>query len=482
MPNAINSKKLVRIWFSSNPNEFLGLENELSMIRLVEKNPRAKISLLYSRKCLSTNGKSLQTLVNLAKFCKKHKITPIDFDTLIDLKSPNVDPHDKEKFQDAQEQIDLKLSNQGGSFAAASDFARTIVPVLEIGNYCDFDTEVEFNSLPELVPVKESLIFPAQTNPDGSMVTNSDFLAASVDPKNKDKLSEEAIKRIRLLQNKLSQNKKLSKEVLLSTGPGSMFIATPEGIRDKVIDSFLTKNQDKSISAFRVFVESIDVRHYYSLLASFVPEYPPADKLSDKECARRLGVYLYKNVLEIPQPPIHKVNLEGMAQRHVNTFKNDLLIRSVITTSGATPNFYYLFSDIKGKGKNRELNKGMEMCERTLACGLKANNLDKCVKDQESKPLKLYSFIASLTGKKAYPMVGELNDASWTPLGKLKKDEREQKIRSTGIKFLYEFKRRKKKGTLGKHAQELVQKMKGLKMGAEEKKEELAYDRFGKRT
>jgi hypothetical protein len=45
--------KTYRIWFSNNPDVFLGIENELRFIRLREKNKNHKLAFIYSSKCLN---------------------------------------------------------------------------------------------------------------------------------------------------------------------------------------------------------------------------------------------------------------------------------------------------------------------------------------------------------------------------------------------------------------------------------------------
>ena len=133
--------KYFKIWFSKNPANFLGIENELRFIQMRESNPTATLTFVYSSTCLNA-----EALNKLKDFCKRHKITPVDFDT--DVVTLLTHDSDKAMYTLAQEEIKRTLNNSGGNLAAAADCVRLIAPIIEkFGIYADFDLACNLSNL-----------------------------------------------------------------------------------------------------------------------------------------------------------------------------------------------------------------------------------------------------------------------------------------------------------------------------------------------
>lgn len=198
-----NLQLFYRIWFSNDPDRFLGIENELRFIRMRKQNRNKKIYFIFSASALTPNA-----LRDLKKFCQTHQFFPVDFDTEI---MPMLEhEYDKEMYLIARAELMHALRNQGGNLAAASDSLRLIVPVIEkFGIYSDFDVELHFNKqarpgievlAPMLFNVDVDLI---ENGAATAFLANSDFLAFACDRQHTEKLSEAALLHIRGLQKKI---------------------------------------------------------------------------------------------------------------------------------------------------------------------------------------------------------------------------------------------------------------------------------------
>lgn len=192
-----------RIWFSKNPEVFLGVENELRFIRMREKNPTATITFIYSSKCLNQTA-----LINLEKFCKRHQITPVDFDT--ELSACLTDEKDKQLYECARQEIQQTIQKKNGNLAAAADCVRLLISVIEkYGIYSDFDVEMSLSSLNvSTLQIRAPVLLNADMIQTKTVFINpnSDFLAFSFDLQNPEKLSNEALLAVRALQQKIIKN------------------------------------------------------------------------------------------------------------------------------------------------------------------------------------------------------------------------------------------------------------------------------------
>jgi Glycosyltransferase family 88 len=201
-----NIKNYYKIWFSDNPDSFLGIENELRFINMRENNPLATLSFIYSSKCLNHVA-----LNSLRRFCNKYNINYVDFDTDIPLLLK--EEQDIQIYKIAESEINNTLKNEGGNLAAASDCVRLLVPVIEkFGIYSDFDVTCKLSTLEADViaiqaPVllNAEIVFPGR-NKRLIPSPGSDFLAFAHDVNNMSELTTVALLAIRYLQKKLINN------------------------------------------------------------------------------------------------------------------------------------------------------------------------------------------------------------------------------------------------------------------------------------
>jgi hypothetical protein len=187
-----------KIWFSSNPDQFLGIEDKLRFIRMREDNPREKLHFIFSRVYLTPKAHE-----DLNKFCTQYKINPIAFE---DLESRLLHDQDKELYKIAQLELINCISGTGGNLASASDCVRLLVPIIEqYGIYSDFDVRSCLSKLQtQYVTLRGPLLFPAETlildQQSALLSPNSDFFACSLDKENHKNLSRDALGAIRRLQ------------------------------------------------------------------------------------------------------------------------------------------------------------------------------------------------------------------------------------------------------------------------------------------
>ena len=253
-----NLNRFYRIWFSNQPDQYLGIENELRFIRMRAQNKDKAISFLYSASALSSAA-----LTKMKKFCETHKLNPVDFDTeIMPLLEHN---YDKDLYLIARTELMHALRHKGGNLAAASDCLRLIVPVIEkYGIYSDFDVELNFNQQPHtLIKASSPMLLNGEVDVmNNGMVTafltNSDFLAFASDELNLDKLSDAALIHIRGLQKIIID--KYKHPFTLQTLMHNDEIATAgfsPGIF-YVFDIFSRLPDKKSVYRFRKFVEEYD--------------------------------------------------------------------------------------------------------------------------------------------------------------------------------------------------------------------------------
>lgn len=127
-----------KIWFSKNPDEPLGAENALRLIRWREKNPKLTLTLIYSSLCLNEGARGQLTM-----FCEKHRLQCIDVDR--DLRPHLTDDRDISIYELAGLELKHAREKTGGNLAAASDLVRLILYVLHTyGIYSDLDVELQF--------------------------------------------------------------------------------------------------------------------------------------------------------------------------------------------------------------------------------------------------------------------------------------------------------------------------------------------------
>lgn len=196
--------KYYKIWFSKNLDIFLGAENELRFIRMRANNPEATLHFIFSSNCLS--GEAIDKLY---KFCKENNIVPIEFESI---EKGLIHQQDRALYSFAKDEIQRAVEGAGGNLAAAADCTRVIVPVIEnYGIYSDLDVESSLSKLgAQFVSLRGPLLFIAEmmqaSTQNMSLTCNSDFLAFSLNNKDPECLSSEALCAVRNLQEEIIQN------------------------------------------------------------------------------------------------------------------------------------------------------------------------------------------------------------------------------------------------------------------------------------
>lgn len=380
MPFHLDTTKHYKIWFSSTPDTFLSMEDQLRFIRMREKNPQAKLGFVYSSAKLSPKAHNA-----LKDFCKKYQITPLDFDT--ELPSLISDEQDKKLYDQAKKELQL----EGGNLAAASDCVRLIIPMIEkFGNYSDFDVTIDFCKKPSLVPVKAPVILPITIDEKCGMILNIDFLAVASTGDEKNILSPEGIKSIRAIQAKVIEKYAAPyKAFTTAVVPGTETVISAEPFCLMVLDPIFTRNPNTSI---------FDLRKY--LLSS---------KTTYSFLIRKENI-------------VQEVNVTSEAS---NMLRHSLYRQSVISFSGASA-YYAIFSDTFPKEGFTNAQDGMlpaanwKMFLTAMTnSSLSANALSETVTSKND--------LQSGRNSEAHNITQGLRDASWIPLGKQKKAERDQK-------------------------------------------------------
>lgn len=145
---SFSTKNWTRIWFTTNPEQFIPKKNKEKIIDFLDKFASRKISLIYDSRLLDTKGK--EDLSNfqreLSILNKSHQINFYDFS----------EHGFQEKLLDANEltlyglaNVELQNLSNGGNVAAASDIIRTLSVLYRLGIYTDFDVEFLNSTLEE---------------------------------------------------------------------------------------------------------------------------------------------------------------------------------------------------------------------------------------------------------------------------------------------------------------------------------------------
>lgn len=246
--------KYYKIWFSLEPDLFLGIENQLRFVHMRHNNPNSTLYFIYSRICLSQKAISA-----LNDFCAQYLIIPIVFE---DIEYVLKDDMDKIMYHLAKEEIHHAVSKKGGNMAAAADITRLIAPLSELyGIYSDFDVQSrlsDFNT--QYITLRGPILLNSELVCDQQkghviLCPNTDFLAFSLNENNPDMLTDDALNAIRHVQTDIIENYKrpiVWKKISLNI-PAKDLIAYPE--LPKLLDDFhLQYPENPSIFDFRSYV------------------------------------------------------------------------------------------------------------------------------------------------------------------------------------------------------------------------------------
>lgn len=249
-----NTQNHLRIWFSNNRDIFLNEENQLRMVRFRQKNPRANLTFVYSSKLLNPEGQE-----KLKTFCTQHKITPLDFDTA--LLAECIDEFDKNIYQIAKKELDAYILQKGGNLAAASDLTRLIAPLLVIGTYSDFDTNINVDQLPDVQEVAGPLLLNLGTINgmfvDQHIYINNDIIGVTTKNGQINPDAKELLQRIQKEVIKIyseGAHKTLERFSHIKPHPQSIII---DYYQQKFFDILFEEQPDIGITDFRFFLDKL---------------------------------------------------------------------------------------------------------------------------------------------------------------------------------------------------------------------------------
>lgn len=160
----LDTKKLYKIWFNTNPDIFLSEENKLRLEKMRIDNPDAELSLLYSSRLLSSS-----TEQGTKEFLAKYNINAVDFDKIVkELSNASFIPENELKilYLASKELDDLSgRDNAGGNPAAAADILRFSIAISgKLGVYSDFDVHLNFGNYEKCIPIFSPIVIPTNNN------------------------------------------------------------------------------------------------------------------------------------------------------------------------------------------------------------------------------------------------------------------------------------------------------------------------------
>src|SRR5579872_1566834 len=280
----LNTRKFFKIWFSTNPNSFMGILNQMSLVGMNAANKEAVISLIYSKKLLKAH--EVKKLENFAK-----KQNPcIQLVDLNEIRPLIKNPNDQEMFDRCVEELDHL--GKGGNPAAASDCLRTLIPVLEkYGIYVDCDLHVNFSTLspryrltgPILLESRVLPFIALPINKNASTIEiNNELFGVATNPKT-GKIHLDALPIVRAIQEQIAKN--------YNTHPTDLMLSIPEikesPIWVRMLEHFRKQYPKANIIKFRHFVTQLTFIEYIKML--FTPEQVAlvkSDILKDQQTRR----------------------------------------------------------------------------------------------------------------------------------------------------------------------------------------------------
>jgi hypothetical protein len=258
----LNTRKLYKVWYSTDPDVFLPLINQIRFIRMREDNPKAQITFIYSARCLNQNA-----LRKLIIFCEKFSINPVNFDELYTILE---DDNDLLFWKYTDTEITHILNNTGGVTAAASDMTRLNSKIASLyGQYSDFDIVVKFGHLPEIIEVKFPLLVPVEYAFNGDQFSgimfNNEFIGVTHKRDNPDQLSHNARARLNYLQSRIQVN--YDRPIIAFEGK------IPSDLLECIVVSAYATGNMGTIYAYRTFLEKLSLESYYDILINSIPEF-----------------------------------------------------------------------------------------------------------------------------------------------------------------------------------------------------------------
>ena len=193
----LDTTKIYKMWFSKVPADAFNNENKARLIKLVQQNPQAQITLIYSSETLLP-----EVIADLKAFCDGLKVKLVDFDTEIEdlLAAEN----DKELYRLAKLEIKHARNKTGGNLASAADCVKLIYHIIDkYGIYMDCDVASDFSQLPTVLTVTSPLVL----NVD-NMRLNNNFIGLPYASEDLSSRDPESIRKLRCVQQRVIKNYK----------------------------------------------------------------------------------------------------------------------------------------------------------------------------------------------------------------------------------------------------------------------------------
>lgn len=421
----IHTDNHFKIWFSKDKDVFLDFENQLRLVRARLVNPEAKIHFIYSSKWLSTKAKD-----ELTRFCNKHRITPVDFDTEIKniLKSKN----DKKLYALAKKEIQFACENKGGNLAGASDCVRVILAVLKkYGIYTDHDVEINLSKKRKVLNIKSPVLIQAkrQANSNAFPELNTDTFAVARHPSDPSTLCDEGVKRTIVMQDEIIKRYENPKAALFNhTIKGATTTTMNDPNMARIVEHYFDTHPKASLFAFRRYIEKLTA---FDLIVSMdsQSQQEVIGNTSINELTHEEAIYsLSANLVKQMMPDHHDISavLASLDHHHVaesvlKTLRHKIGAELVFAISGPI-NLGVLYKDVIGDGEitNHKLSKLIKLYTNS---GVDENFGKNCIQSNNS----IATLAAQVNEKpltSALDLIGITADKSWTLEGAQKKQER----------------------------------------------------------
>lgn len=412
MPFYLNTQKQYKIWFSTNPDVFLGMGNQLCFIRARENNKEAILTFIYSAKCLSQ-----EALGQLKTFCEKYSIQPIDFDT--DIARLLNGQNDQDIYALAQQELDRTLNNTGGNIAAPSDLVRLLPGVAKsYGIYTDFDVELRFKGVSQIIINSPILIHCSTFQPIPSI--SNEIFAVAHDDKEMTHLSNDALKMICAAQVGAIDHYKNPKDAILNSWHPRIQSPLKQLCEMSywIAKNYFEKAPTATVFDFRLYSMRLNIKEFRKL--SFIPCYPNPNlsetakaQITDKACKNYFAQYYAAEAPEwcsFFKAPDHAT----LADNLIELIKHRLLLCSVTNVSGPMATMI-AFKDYFPEVFYFPSSQYPSFIQKIKDSSVTGNNLSQHVWKKTGNPPK-------------HPLeqIGALTDLSWTALGAQKQLKRDK--------------------------------------------------------
>ncbi|MBS0287029.1 MAG: hypothetical protein JSR17_07025 [Proteobacteria bacterium] len=421
MPYFFDTTKLYRIWFSDDPDVFMNDENKLRFIQLRLKNPQAKLSLVYSSKCLSELSRA-----QLKAFCERIDITPVDFDT--EIPALLTDEQDKQIYELARLEIEHTLNDTGGNLAAASDCVRTLLPLIQkYGCYSDFDVEIDFSKAPKTVKIYSPIVLTSvyhhgQMSDLGYAVANNDFIGVAYDSSDLTQLHPSTVRDLRKLQSQILRNyNAITPESLYDVKLNFESDDDPlscEGIAKQLLNKYFEIKPQATLFDIRKFIDTLTVDFVKAQCEQLPPDF-------DADNVKTLKWQMYLACVRNTSGPGAYTSL--FSEFLDKTFK--VVEIDVVNKYG-----YEIQIRIEPQGKWRDYN---EKCQRY---GYTCNNLQHYVNSKQSDMVGYRQMLDE--NNSLEEDIGKFCDISWTKIGAHNQKARSQRITQAAITMQRAFRKR----------------------------------------